>query len=151
MNRKKLFLWCLYDFANSIIWGNFLLYFTRWIVIDAGLSDLNFNLIFVACAIIMLFIAPRIAARVDRNGGLVRHLAVSTIGMTLFLAAAALFPIFSWPATIAAFMFLAGLTFYQMSFVFFTNANFGTGIPFSLSTVFCVYLFCIFLSESTDG
>ena len=29
MNKKKLFLWALYDFANSIIFVNFLFYFSQ--------------------------------------------------------------------------------------------------------------------------
>ncbi|MDR2685893.1 MAG: MFS transporter [Rickettsiales bacterium] len=119
MDKKKLFLWCLYDYANSIVWGNFLLYFTRWIVVSGGLSDLAFNFIFVMSAIIMLVIAPRLAAKTDRDGGLVKYLSYSTIGMGLFLGLAALFPVFSWNAYLAALMFFLGFTFYQMSFVFF--------------------------------
>jgi UMF1 family MFS transporter len=119
MNKKKLFLWCLYDFANSIVWSNFLLYFTRWIVVDGGMPDLHFNLIFIISATTLLFISPPLAARTDRRGGLVRNLSLATWGMTLFLGAAALFPLFSWNVYGAGLMFLLGIMFYQLSFVFY--------------------------------
>ena len=39
MDKRNLFVWSLYDFANSIIYVNVLLYFAQWMVIDAGLPD----------------------------------------------------------------------------------------------------------------
>lgn len=120
MDKKKLFLWCLYDFANSIVWGNFLLYFTRWLVVDGKLSNLSFNFIFIFSAIIMLLIAPVIAAKTDRNGGLIKNLSITTLGTFVFWTLAALCLMFSLNVWLAAMVFLFGLIFYQMSFVFFT-------------------------------
>ena len=80
---------------------------------------MHFNLIFVISATILLLISPPLAARTDRRGGLIRNLSVATWGMTLFLGAAALFPIFSWNVYGAALMFLLGIMFYQLSFVFY--------------------------------
>src|SRR3989338_9964406 len=69
MNKRKLFLWSLYDFANSIIYVNFLLYFAQWLVIDAGLSDFWYNAIFAITTLLLLASAPVLAAQTDRNGG----------------------------------------------------------------------------------
>ena len=46
MNRKNIFLWTLYDFANSIVTIVFFLYFSEWLVIDNGVSDFSYNMIF---------------------------------------------------------------------------------------------------------
>ncbi|MCL2339062.1 MAG: MFS transporter [Proteobacteria bacterium] len=119
MNKKKLWLWCLYDFANSFVQGNFLLYFSRWMVVEGGLSDLYFNLIFVFAAIFMLFVAPRLAAKTDKHGGLIRHLTSSTMGIVFFMSLAALFPLFGWNVYLGALCYLVGFLCYQLSFVFF--------------------------------
>ncbi|MCL2629478.1 MAG: MFS transporter [Alphaproteobacteria bacterium] len=119
MNKKKLFLWSLYNFGTSILWANFLLYFTRWIVVDGGLSDLRFNLILAFSTLVVLVASPKLAAKTDQSGGLVKRLFLSVIGACLFWGLAALFPIFSWNAYAAAFVFLAGLVFYRLSFAFY--------------------------------
>lgn len=41
-NKKNVFLWALYDFANSIISIVFFLYFAQWIVVDRGVLDFYF-------------------------------------------------------------------------------------------------------------
>ena len=56
--KKNVFLWILYDFANSLVSIVFFLYFAQWIVIDRGISDLHFNLTFTISALLLLFTAP---------------------------------------------------------------------------------------------
>ena len=41
--RKNIFLWALYDFANSIIMIVFLFYFSQWLVVDSGKPDWWYN------------------------------------------------------------------------------------------------------------
>ena len=62
MNKKKLLLWSLYDFANSIVFVNFLLYFGTWMVVDGGLSDIGYNAIFAIATLTLLFSAPVLAS-----------------------------------------------------------------------------------------
>ena len=44
--KKNVFLWALYDFANSLVSIVFFLYFAQWLVIDQGVADIWFNLTF---------------------------------------------------------------------------------------------------------
>src|SRR3989344_2723647 len=68
MNKKKLFYWSLYDFANSIIFINFLLYFSQWMVIEGGLSDFWYNAIFAITSVALFFSAPALASFTDKHG-----------------------------------------------------------------------------------
>jgi len=120
MDKKKLFLWALYDFANSIIYVNFLLYFAQWMVIDGGLSDFWYNAIFAIATLLLLFTAPILAAQTDRNGGRKYFLNLSTIGTFIAYGLAV------WVAYMGtgyviwvAIFFLIGQYFYQLSFVFY--------------------------------
>ncbi|MDO8566389.1 MAG: MFS transporter [Candidatus Moranbacteria bacterium] len=120
MDKKKLFLWALYDFANSIIYVNFLLYFAQWMVIDGGLSDFWYNAIFAIATVLLLFTAPILAAQTDRNGGRKYFLNLSTIGTFIAYGFAV------WVASMGtgyvvwvAILFLIGQYFYQLSFVFY--------------------------------
>ena len=120
MNKKKLFLWSLYDFANSIIYVNFLLYFAQWLVIDAGLPDFWYNAIFAITTLILLATAPVLAAQTDRNGGRKFFLNLATVGTflsySLAVAVAYLGTSHIWAVAI---LFLLGQYFYQLSFVFY--------------------------------
>src|SRR4051812_36191553 len=69
MNKKQLLLWSLYDFANSIVFINFLLYFSQWLVIDGGRSDFWYNAIFAITTLILLVTGPSLAALTDKYGG----------------------------------------------------------------------------------
>src|SRR3989338_10860151 len=120
MDKKKLFLWSLYDFANSIIYVNFLLYFAQWLVIDGGLSDFWYNAIFAIATIMLLFSAPMLAAQTDRNGGKKYFLNLATVGT--FIA----YGLSVWLAyqgveyvVWSAVFFLVGQYFYQLAFVFY--------------------------------
>src|SRR3989344_7571641 len=120
MNKKQLFLWSLYDFANSIVFINFLLYFAQWLVIDGALSDFWYNAIFATTTVLLLATAPALAAYVDRSGGRKFFLNTMTVGMLISyaLAVGVAFLGTSY-ILLAAFFFLAGQYFYQFSFVFF--------------------------------
>ena len=119
MNKKKLFLWSLYDFANSIVYINFILYFAQWIVVDAGLSDFSYNAIFAITSVILLFTAPVLASRTDSRGGAKWWLNVSTFATFFFYLLSAIFAWMNMNVYLIAFMFLIGQYFYQLSFVFY--------------------------------
>jgi MFS transporter, UMF1 family len=119
MNRKNLFYWSLYDFANSIVFINFLLYFSQWLVIDGGLSDFWYNATFTIATILLFFSAPILAAHTDKKGGRKYWLNIATIctalsyGLSVFLAYIGVHIIF------ITIFFLLGQYFYQLSFVFY--------------------------------
>src|SRR5581483_9323963 len=121
MDRRNLFLWSLYDFANSFVYISFLLYFAQWLVVDAGLSDFWYNAIFALTTVALLFSAPVLASSVDAHGGGKKFLGWATAGSIVAYALTALFALTgtSW-ALPAAVAFGVGQYFYQLSFVFYT-------------------------------
>ncbi len=119
MNKRNIFLWTLYDFANSIIYINFVLYFAVWIVVDAGLSDFWYNAIFAITTIFLLFTAPILAARTDLYGGRKYWLNISTIGTFVSYGLVAILAVTHSNILLVALFFLVGQYFYQLSFVFY--------------------------------
>lgn len=120
MNKKQLFLWSLYDFANSIVFINFLLYFGQWLVIDGGLSDFWYNATFAIATVLLIFTAPSLAALTDKYGGRKYFLNISTIGTFICYGLAALLAHNTSPnVLLITLLFLLGQYFYQLSFVFY--------------------------------
>jgi MFS transporter, UMF1 family len=119
MDKKKLFLWSLYDFANSIAFINFLLYFSQWLVIDGGLSDFWYNAIFAITTVILFFTAPSLAALTDKHGGRKYFLNISTVGTFVSYLISVLLANVGSNIYIIALFFLLGQYFYQLSFVFY--------------------------------
>jgi UMF1 family MFS transporter len=120
MNKKKLFLWSLYDFANSFVFINFLLYFSQWLVIDGGLHDFWYNALFAIAACILLLSAPILASYTDKRGGRKYFLNVSTVGTFVGYGAAALLAYFAPDQLFfIAIFFLLGQYSYQLSFTFY--------------------------------
>src|SRR5882724_2112375 len=85
-NKKNVFIWSLYDFANSFVFITFLLYFSKWIVVNKGLSDWWYNSIYIFGSIALVFFAPWLGNKADvhRNGR--TYLFLSTCGCFLFYA-----------------------------------------------------------------
>ena len=120
MDKKRLLLWCSYDFANSFIFINFLLYFSQWLVIDGGLSDFWYNATFAIATLLLLCSAPILAAFTDKYGGRKYFLNLSTFGTALFYGAAVVTAYFGTSHIIlATIFFLLGQYFYQLCFVFY--------------------------------
>src|SRR3989339_1747868 len=118
MNKKNLFYWSLYDFANSFVFINFLLYFSQWLVIDGGLSDFWYNAIFAISSVILLFSGPTLASFTDKFGGRKHFLKFSTFGTILGYGFATLLAYLNQPMIFIAICFLIGQYFYQLSFIF---------------------------------
>src|SRR3989344_8384249 len=118
-NKKNIFLWILYDFANSLMSIVFFLYFAQWIVIDRGVSDLNFNLTFTISALLLLFTVPLTGTLLDKYLRRITGIRYTTIFTAIFYAICSLFAI-SGNATGALIFFTFGLYFYLLSFTFYT-------------------------------
>ena len=120
MNKKNLFLWALYDFANSIILVTFVLYFAQWIVIDDGLSDFWYNACFAIATILLLASAPMLAAYTDKHGGRKHFLRLATVGTFIFYGLTALGAHLGGVSVVmVAILFILGQYCYQLSFVFY--------------------------------
>src|SRR3989344_4083538 len=68
LNKKNIFLWTLYDFANSIVVIVFFLYFSQWLVIDKGVPDFWYNAIFAVGSLLLLLTAPILGSIADKTG-----------------------------------------------------------------------------------
>ena len=122
MNKKNLFKWSLYDFANSFVFINFLLYFSTWMIVDGGLSDFWYNAIFAITSILLFLSAPTLASFTDKYGGRKYFLNFATVGTFLSYGLAALFAYWGTQYIfIIAVCFLLGQYFYQLSFVFYNT------------------------------
>lgn len=119
MNKKKLFLWSLYDFANSIVFINFLVYFSQWLVIDGGLSDFWYNATFAISTILLFITAPILASYTDRHGGRKYFLNISTICQCLSYSGSVILAYLGGNIFFITLLFLFGQYFYQLSFIFY--------------------------------
>src|SRR3989344_4510881 len=120
MDKRNIFLWVLYDFANSIVLISFFLYLSQWLVIDGGLPSFWFNSIFVGSTVLLLFSAPLLAAVSDKIRRRKIFLNITTAGAFICFAAAAV--VAGWGGAyvwVVAIIYLFAQYFYQFSFVFY--------------------------------
>lgn len=120
MLNKQIFYWTLYDFANSIILVNFILYFSQWLVLDGGLSDFWYNATFAISTLLLLAIAPILASKVDVIGHKKYYLSISTLLTFLIYSTAVASAFLGVNIFIIATLFVFGQFFYQLCFVFHT-------------------------------
>ena len=118
-NKKNIFIWALYDFANSIVFITFLLYFSKWLVVSRGLSDWWYNAIFIFGSIGLVFLAPWLGNKVDRSGQAKKYLSFSTFGCFCFYLLAGLSAIYGAPILWPVLFFGLGNFLYQISFIFY--------------------------------
>ncbi|MBI4160625.1 MAG: MFS transporter [Candidatus Yanofskybacteria bacterium] len=120
MNNKNIFLWALYDFANSIVSIVFFLYFSQWLVIDRGVSDLWFNLIFAGSSALLLMTAPVLGSIADKLGNNMKLLRIATLaffGLDLIIGLITM--LLPQMVMAAAIFFLLANYAYQLSFSFY--------------------------------
>ncbi len=122
MNRKNVFLWTLYDFANSIVTIVFFLYFSQWLVIDHGVSDFWYNMIFTVGSALLLITAPVLGSIADRTGR--EHTYLNRITFLTFICyviTSIITLFFTQSVFLAILFFLLANYFYQFSFVFYNS------------------------------
>ncbi len=117
--KKNIFLWVLYDFANSLVAIVFFLYFAQWLVIDRGVSDFYFNLTFTISALLLLFSVPLTGTYLDKYFRRITGLRYTTIFTAIFYSACALSAIYN-KEIYALIFFTLGLYIYLLSFTFYT-------------------------------
>ncbi len=120
MDKKKLILWSLYDFANSIAVVVFFLYYSQWLVVEKGVSDLWFNMTFAAGSILLVLTAPVAAAIADKTKRRLGGLRLTTMGtfISLFLTGLV---VLKWPDhyIVSMILFTLGTFFYQFCFSYY--------------------------------
>lgn len=120
MNKKNIFLWTLYDFANSIVMIVFFLYFSQWLVVEKGVPDLWYNMIFAAGSLLLLFTAPVLGSVADKNGKQQNYFNIITLlSFFTFILVSLIALFFSGNVFLAIFLFLLANYLYQFSFVFY--------------------------------
>lgn len=123
MNKKNVFLWTLYDFANSIAIIVFFLYFSQWLVVENKVADIWFNLLFVGSTLLLLLTGPIFASIADKIGVRMPFLKVVTTFMFLALLATSFLANFiqinQFILILTALSFLLANYFYQFSFTFY--------------------------------
>ncbi len=123
INKKKAFLWSLYDFANSISTVVFFLYFSQWLVVEHGVADFWYNMIFVGSSILLVFTSPIAGVIADKINARMPFLIFSTFGQFTALAVAAFLalavPASSVTILWAALAFMIGNYLYQFSLTFY--------------------------------
>lgn len=123
MNRKNIFLWTLYDFANSISVIVFFLYFSQWLVIDNKVPDIGYNLIFVGSSILLLLTSPIFGSISDKKRVAMPYLRNLTVLIFLALlissVSANIVPITPLFVFIAAFSYTLSNYFMQFSYTFY--------------------------------
>ncbi len=76
---KELTAWYLYDFANSFLYINMIIYFSQWVVVDRGLSDFWYSVPVVIATSLLIFLSPYAGHFGDRTGKHFRVFAGSTL------------------------------------------------------------------------
>ena len=120
MNKKNIFFWALYDFANSITTIVFFLYFSQWLVVDRGVSDFWYNMIFTIGSILLLLTAPILGSIADKNGKQQNYLNwITVLTFLSFLGVSFITLFFSHQVFLAVLFFIIANYLYQFSFVFY--------------------------------
>lgn len=118
--RRNVWLWASYDFANSIISIVFFLYFSQWIVIEKGFSDLAYNLTYTYSTIALLLAVPIAGLLLDTQ--VVRRITgirVLTLLTAISYSLCAVFGITDHAVWSLVF-FTVGAFAFQFSFTFYT-------------------------------
>lgn len=117
--KRNIFLWIMYDFANSLVSIVFFLYFAQWIVVDRGMPDIYFNLTFTIAAVLLLITAPITGFLLDKHFRRITGLRYSTLVTALLYGVCALSAVFNMDTSALVF-FTLGLYAYLLTFTFYT-------------------------------
>lgn len=115
--------WAVFDFANSLLYTNVLLYFPQWLTIENKVSDFWYNAVLVLVTLILLLSAPLFGIWADRIGRRVLFLRVAAALMLAggFIISAPVwihFPVNIIPAVGVLGFFIISYS-YQLSLTFY--------------------------------
>lgn len=122
MKKANIFFWALYGFAKDVMIVAFSLYFSQWLVVENKVSDLWYNLIFVASSILLLCGAPLLAVIADKKQRSLPYLRFMAVALFAVTLGCGIFAVFSPQHRIfvlfSALCFLLSEYFYQFSLIF---------------------------------
>lgn len=119
--KKNIYLWSLYDFANSIIMIVFLFYFSQWLIVDSHKPDWWFNATLIISSILFILTAPVIGQRLDMTRRKLFGVRWATFIMFfIYLATSGVVLFAPSYVLLAAILFTFALYFYIVSFIFYT-------------------------------
>ena len=124
MNRKRLFVWSLYDFANSIVQINWLLYLSQWLVVDKGLPEIWYGGFYSAVTLLLLVTSPILGVysdRLSRKTPVLLIMSVIIVTTLLGVGYLTISPVMG-DATVFVVLglFFVSNYFYQASLIFFS-------------------------------
>ena len=117
--QKNIWLWVLYDFANSIVSIVFFLYFAQWVVVEKGISDFLLNMTFSMSALLLLVTVPIAGFLLDAHLRRITGLRYTTVATAIFYVACVVFALHDQVYT-ALIFYTLGLYTYLLSFTFYT-------------------------------
>jgi len=120
IDKKRLVLWALYDFANSFVLITFFLYYSQWLVVDRGVSDFWFNMTFVGSSLLFLLTVPVAGAIADKIKVNMPGLRITTLLSVFFFSATGFVTVF-FPEhyVISIVTFSLATYFYLFCFTFY--------------------------------
>jgi len=122
MNKKKIFVWALYDYANSFVMIAFFLYFSQWLIIDRGVPDLWFNLALAAASLLYLLFGPVLGSIADKIGNEVIGIRITTILTFLLYLTTGIIAVFAPDHhVVAAVLFTIASAVYLLSMIYYNS------------------------------
>ncbi len=120
IDKKRLILWALYDFANSFVFIIFFFYYSQWLVLDRGVSDLWFNVTFVGSSLLFLLTVPVAGAIADKIRINMPGLRIVTLlSVSFFLATGVIAVFFPEYYVVSIITFSLAAYFYLFCFTFY--------------------------------
>ncbi len=121
MDRKRLFLWSLYDFANSIVLMASLFYFSQWLVIDQGKPAWWYNVALIISSILFIISAPAISKKIDKTKAKIAGLRFWTLLTFIgFMSLALLVMLTDGREFLATVVYTLSTYAYLVCFIYFT-------------------------------
>lgn len=121
MDKKRLFLWSLYDFANSIVLMAFLFYFSQWLVIDQGKPTWWYNIALIISSGLFILTAPSVSKKIDATKIKIKGLRLWTLLTFIGFVGVSLLVMFSDGMEIFATALYTLATYaYLVCFLYFT-------------------------------
>lgn len=119
--KRNIFLWSLFDFANSVVMIVFLFYFSQWVVVDGGKPDWWYNSTLIFSSLFFILTAPVAGQIIDKTGRKLPGLRVCTAIAFLLYATTALIATLAPEYVLAAVIVeTIALCVYLLSFVYYT-------------------------------
>ena len=122
MDKKRLFIWSLYDLAHTIVMIVFFLYYSQWLVVDCGVSDFWYNFTYVISSLLLLLTAPVAASIADKRKLKMPGLRwVTVLAFVFFLITGGIAVYAPRFYLLSAVTFSVASYFYLFSYVFYNS------------------------------